>query len=256
MTDNAIITAAQNIAIAINNLNKTTASALPVVQSTTTTATAGAETLPANPAGFLAITLPDGSAARVPYYLPQIETDMPLQKGKSQKVISSNIREMIHSGHPRNQAIAAALDTARKAMAHGGSRRPEDKKVYHGPINTPTPGRTDRLPIHVYSGSYVIPADIVSALGEGNTMAGNEAIKRMFSTYLKSKYGLRGAYHEERKVVPVIVAGGEYILTPEEVETAGGGDLDMGHALLDQFVKSQRRALRKKLSKLPGPAQD
>lgn len=70
MTDNAIITAAQNIAIAINNLNKTTASALPVVQSTTTTATAGAETLPANPAGFLAITLPDGSAARVPYYLP------------------------------------------------------------------------------------------------------------------------------------------------------------------------------------------
>lgn len=87
-------------------------------------------------------------------------------------------------------------------------------------------------------------------------MAGNEAIKRMFSTHLKSKYGIRGAYHEERNVVPVIVAGGEYILTPEEVEAAGEGDLDVGHAVLDQFVKSQRKKLRQKLRKLPGPAQD
>jgi len=37
---------------------------------------------------------------------------MPLKKGKSRNVISSNIAEMIRSGHPRNQAIAAAMDTA------------------------------------------------------------------------------------------------------------------------------------------------
>ena len=65
-----------------------------------------------------------------------------------------------------------------------------------------------------------------------------------------------GSYHENRDVVPVIVAGGEYILTPEEVEIASDGDLDKGHSVLDAFVKSQRRKLRQKLAKLPGPAQD
>jgi hypothetical protein len=42
---------------------------------------------------------------------------MPLQKGKSQKVISSNIKEMINSGHPQNQAIAASLNEAKKTGA-------------------------------------------------------------------------------------------------------------------------------------------
>lgn len=48
---------------------------------------------------------------------------MPLKKGKSRKVISQNIREMIRSGHPRKQAIAAALDTARKSGAKIPLRR-------------------------------------------------------------------------------------------------------------------------------------
>ena len=42
---------------------------------------------------------------------------MPLAKGKSRKVIGKNIEEMEDSGHPRAQAIAAALNTARKSGA-------------------------------------------------------------------------------------------------------------------------------------------
>ena len=49
---------------------------------------------------------------------------MPLKAGRSRKVISDNIREMVAAGHPRDQAVAASLRTAgikRKgtAMAKG-----------------------------------------------------------------------------------------------------------------------------------------
>jgi len=43
---------------------------------------------------------------------------MPLQNGKSQEVISKNIAEMEHSGHPHKQAVAAALNQARESGAH------------------------------------------------------------------------------------------------------------------------------------------
>ena len=47
---------------------------------------------------------------------------MPLIKSCTKRAISTNIGEMIAAGHPQNQAVAAALDTARRAkMARGGS---------------------------------------------------------------------------------------------------------------------------------------
>ena len=40
---------------------------------------------------------------------------MPLREGKSQKVISFNISELIRSGMPRRQAIKVALEKAGKS---------------------------------------------------------------------------------------------------------------------------------------------
>jgi hypothetical protein len=39
---------------------------------------------------------------------------MPLKRGSSKKTISQNIREMVKAGHPRDQAIAAAMNRAGK----------------------------------------------------------------------------------------------------------------------------------------------
>ena len=47
---------------------------------------------------------------------------MPLKKGKSKKVISANIRELMHSGRPQKQAIAIAMSEA------GMSRKKKRKK--------------------------------------------------------------------------------------------------------------------------------
>ncbi len=51
---------------------------------------------------------------------------MPLIKGKSKKTIGKNIAEMEKSGHPKKQAIAAALNEARESGAH--IKKPKRKK--------------------------------------------------------------------------------------------------------------------------------
>ena len=49
---------------------------------------------------------------------------MPLSKGKSQKAISKNIRTEIEYGKPQRQAVAIALDVARRS----GAKIPRKKK--------------------------------------------------------------------------------------------------------------------------------
>jgi hypothetical protein len=48
---------------------------------------------------------------------------MPLDKGKSKKAIRENIKMEMQHGKPQKQAVAIALNTARKA----GSKIPKNK---------------------------------------------------------------------------------------------------------------------------------
>lgn len=148
-------------------------------------------------------------------------------------------------------------------------------KTHTGPIHSTVAGRTDHLPMEVPEGAYVLPADIVSALGEGNTMAGFKVAKALFDVpdVTKGVPGIRvpgiegspGARVEgiagkaaggASGSVKIIAAGGEHVISPESVMRIGKGNLDDGHKILDHFVKQVRAGTIKKLSRLPGPKKD
>jgi hypothetical protein len=219
-----------------------------------------------------------------------------------------------------------------------------------GLISMAVGGRTDHIPMNVLEGSYVLPADIVSGLGEGNTLAGAKLVDNMYghhshlgdvphkagggsasfsskpvkanlksstdlpadialmvdgkdfagSDLIKQLFGsgpfgisdklpqfaalprpsaptdipslssqlkinplevpaaarggpiMSGKY----RPVPIVAAGGEYVIHPDVVQRLGNGDMEKGHNYLDHFVKYVRKHLVKTLSKLPGPRRD
>lgn len=205
----------------------------------------------------------------------------------------------------KTDAVAAALKVAKKA--HGGNADVPDSvnppkdfqetlhdyrevevphnvdvkqnaKVHKGAIHSPVAGRTDHLPMHVESGSYVIPADIISAMGEGNTLAGFKIANSIFEEdsqvkghpYAagKTPYGAKESMYGATKLpygmgkkhggtvespVPIVAAGGEYVVSPESVSRLGRGNMDYGHKILDSFVKKMRAKTVRTLQKLPGP---
>ena len=169
-----------------------------------------------------------------------------------------------------NPKVTQALQVARKLGPELRKTPVLGIKAHAGPIHSHVAGRTDHLPMHVRSGSYVIPADIISGMGEGNTLAGFKVAKSIFSAPNRTAgtpYGESGlpyigkasggqADGNSDELVPIIAAGGEYVLTPEDVAHHGNGSLEDGHKVLDEFVKQYRSQLVDTLKKLPGPAKD
>jgi hypothetical protein len=194
-------------------------------------------------------------------------SDRPMDTQVDKAIFSED--KPVDSMNPSENMEIPGAGYARGGQPKFGPKPPAAPKLFHGPIHSPVAGRTDHLPMHVASGSYVLPADIISSMGEGNTMAGFKAAKKIFSRprpmsgtpygqgalpYGASPMGRAdgGATH----AVPVVVAGGEYVIHPDDVTHIGGGDMDHGHAILDAFVKKQRAKTVKTLQKLPGPKKD
>lgn len=151
-----------------------------------------------------------------------------------------------------------------------------------GLIHTSGPGRTDNVPLSVAAGSHVIPADVVAGLGEGNTLAGAHALgtamrggpggiklpsgphrntipKPPAMSHLASGgephwegHSIKVARGGAAKGVKCIVAGGEWIMSPHEVE-ATKHQGKHGHEAVDAWIVERRKLDVKKLRKLRPP---
>lgn len=188
------------------------------------------------------------------------------------------------SERTKNLAANFALSFGkRKHFASGG---------VVGPLIDTGPGRTDTLPISIPPGSYVVPADVVSGLpgAQGNSLAGHVALNKLMNAMPLSPDeapygadspqlargrtipGLSNQHHlmanaldkakggkveaDHGEPVDIMAAGGEHILSAEQVRRIGLGNLKRGHAILDEFVKEVRKRNIRDLKKLPGPVRD
>jgi len=213
---------------------------------------------------------------------------MPLKPGSSRSVISSNISEMERAGHKHSQSVAAALRSAY------GPKRAEGGGIT-GPLLGTTDGRADDIDTSVPNGSHIIPSDVVSSLGEGNSVAGAAKLSKMFPNSAKPKapsikmassripnmpripqqsipripkmpHTLRMRHMPgsprglmaggHSSKVNVKLSDGEFAIHPHDVQhVAGDGDLERGHRALDAFILHVRHADIERRKHLPGPVQ-
>ncbi len=119
----------------------------------------------------------------------------------------------------------------------GGVRGALGGRTRSGLIAGSTPGRADAVPSGLEEGAHVIPADVVSAAGDGNTSAGALAIGRRFGV-------LPGPAMMNGGEVPALTSDGEFYFAPEDVKAAGG------HGALQRFTDKTRASYAKKLKNL------
>lgn len=182
--------------------------------------------------------------------------------------------------------ISQMQGQATRAHYSGANIKPALKPPGVHLISSSTSGRTDRVPMRARPGSFVLPADVVSGLGQGNTQAG----AKMWGTAIAEKIGPVGIQNAIRRralrappmrgfggskgfaeggqighnggppmdddeLTPIICAGGECLVDPEFVEEMGDGDPARGKKELIESVMSVRKQVIDHLKKLPRPAQ-
>lgn len=171
---------------------------------------------------------------------------------------------------------AGGIGAFSQSMDNPSWTRSEARDMQHpeGFINSSVAGRTDRLPLAVGTDSHVIPADVVSGLGQGNSLAGADMWQRALRI---GPYGtpLPGGYARHTPIprapampssggngyasggstgtTPIMAAGGELVVPPWRIQQLGGGDMKKGHAIIDKAIDHVRKHTIEFLKHAPKP---
>jgi hypothetical protein len=192
----------------------------------------------------------------------------------------SEARSGTHAGFQYGGDIGMGMGLSSAA----GEQRYPDQQFDSGLIGGGGFGRTDRLPLSVAAGSHVLPADVVSGLGQGNTLAGAKVLEASLAT---GPWGMR-IPHEDRghgppraPTVPsflqpqagggdphstsILAAAGEIVVPSRDVVALGERAIaqglgkkgqsaaDVGHDLLDRMIHNVRQFNIAWLQKAPPP---
>lgn len=162
-----------------------------------------------------------------------------------------------------------------------------------GFLHGTTPGRADKVQTSAPGGSYIVPADVIAGLGQGNSLAGARVMDAILGSgphgiSLPRGGGGRGAprppapvraaanggpiqlFPERRAAggvkgkqeTPVLLSHGEYSIAPHHCERIGTlkgveehPDVRRrrGHSLLDRWVVDQRKKQVREIKNLPPP---
>jgi hypothetical protein len=211
-------------------------------------------------------------------------------------------REMMSTQHS-GFAAGGGIGAAPARLQDGGMEetspwfeRQEASNEIHMPqggfLNSSIAGRTDRLPVAVGTDSFVVPAQEVAGVGQGNSLAGarilqealrigphgvphpqeihghgpprppgvpGEVTREMFG-YASGGSGIGS---DERGIAHCLMAGGELVIPAHDwtdgihdyrgVRSVGEGDIQEGHRRLRGMVKNIREHTIRFLRSAPPP---
>lgn len=117
------------------------------------------------------------------------------------------------------------------------------------PIEGDDKGQDDNIHVKAPVGGYVLDADVVSSIGDGNTDAGFKEINRYLENLEKKHI---------KKIKPKLIdcafSTGELQIDPRDVTAIGKNDLEKGHKVLNQFVKEVRAHKKHSIDSIPPKA--
>ena len=158
-----------------------------------------------------------------------------------------------------------------------------------GFLNSSIAGRTDRLPLAVAADSHVLPADVVSGLGQGNSLSGQRVMQEALrigpygdqhpqvvhgrgpprapgipGEVEREMFGYaKGGRAPEKGISHTLMAGGEFIVPRDDwtdgksvyrgVKSIGEGDIEKGHARLRDLTRRVREHTIRFLNTAPPP---
>lgn len=195
-----------------------------------------------------------------------------MEAARRLRVSPETARDMVLSGKAGAGVLAggmltpAAIEAMREHHADGGKvssalaiarsiKRASGGAVHTGAIMGDTDGRADEVPMEVPDGAYVLTADHVSSMGEGNTLAGFKKLDQMFPKSAAGRAARKTVKRARGGGVPIYAADGEYVICPEDI-TDRWGDLEAGHRYLDAWQTASRKEHVNTLRNLAPPAQD
>jgi hypothetical protein len=186
-------------------------------------------------------TATDSSASADPFPIAKTGiTDKSFYGGGTRKVATmAPLQQMKTSIAPmRGMAQGGMLD--KYAAAAPAGHKPEFITGITGYYaNGKGTGQSDDIPAMLHAGVYVADADLVSALGDGSSKAGAEALEK-FRRSVPHQHHAQGG-----EAVAAKIADGEYVFPASFVTAIGQGDNKAGAKILDKMreaIRSHKRS--------------